>query len=396
MEVSLNQLGGLRVDDILERHRELADRVTLALDPDLVQDSDIDVGTLESLRTQIETMKERTETEEVRFLRVPMCQLRSEHQTGFKYQALLIRYREADRVRDGFIVMSQQLQSRREALDPNYDPDFPVTISAPRRSTASSQPAHAGPSRIGQSREIGGVVLGNTPPTSSNLELEPASGPQRHTPSSRAHHHQATPSPPRRLRLPIPSDGQTFDVAFLPFKYTYELKLPDPALRAAQFCLQRLGLVFQVRLPREGSVQKYLDCQIQSFCEDKKVDLKPGLESRATAWLLMKRKGRKFELADDMPAPGDFTTSKLMKASMPNYLSEDGAHKLLLIAPVYQELRGTIILPDVETPQMKHRCHQRRVRAAIDEQVGECDRNCPTVSTSDTASSRRGTGRTLA
>ncbi|KAJ7778720.1 hypothetical protein DFH07DRAFT_936395 [Mycena maculata] len=380
MTFQLNQLGKERVEDMLLKYCDLAGRVSLALDPELVLDSDIDETTLDSLKTEIESLKERTEKNEM--------------------QALLARFDELNKIRDGFIVMSEQLQSRREALDPNHDPDFPSAVSFPARRNAS-QPAQAGSSRTNPGQGIGSTSS-RARPSGSDVQQEPASGPQRHTPSSRVHR-QATSSPPSRPRLPIPSDSQIFDVAFLPFKYTYSIELPDPALRAVQFRLQRLGLVHQARLPRQGSVQEYLDCQVKSFCEEKQIDLQPAQDSEsyatATAWTLMKRKGKKFELKDDMLAPGDFTTAKLMRPTiaLPNYLSGDSTHKLLLIAPLFSDLCGAITLPDIETPQMRHRCHVTRVRATIRNERGNCDSDCPQTSSCErSSSSRRESGRTLA
>lgn len=114
------------------------------------------------------------------------------------------------------------------------------------------------------------------------------------------------------------------------------MDLPDPSLRAAQHSLQRLGLVFQVRLPRTGSVQSYFDCQVRGFCEDKQIDLtrsrNPG--PLITDWVLMKRKGNKCKLSDEVLSPAEFTTVKLNEkpfAALRNYLSEDVTRKILLI-----------------------------------------------------------------
>jgi hypothetical protein len=57
----------MRVDDLLQRHRELAERISIALDPDLVLDSDIDATTLQSLQNEVESLRQRTQTGEVRF-----------------------------------------------------------------------------------------------------------------------------------------------------------------------------------------------------------------------------------------------------------------------------------------------------------------------------------------
>lgn len=60
----------MRVNDFLRKHGELADRialtVTLVLDPLLNYESDIDEAIFLSLQNDLETLKERTEKEEVR------------------------------------------------------------------------------------------------------------------------------------------------------------------------------------------------------------------------------------------------------------------------------------------------------------------------------------------
>ncbi|KAJ6546833.1 hypothetical protein B0H19DRAFT_1379236 [Mycena capillaripes] len=380
MSTTLQVIHQTRVEDILQRHRELAERISLALDPDLIDDSDIDATTLKSLQDQLDTLKSRTETNQIR-----------DH---------LTRYGVADDIRNGFLVMSEQLKSRRLVIDPNYEPEpeFPLALlsSTPSRPV---QHAQAGPSRI--DRGQGGSRLGGTSGTArSNAGLDPASGPQRRPPSIREHRDQANTSPSRRTRLSIPSDCHTFDVVFLPFKSDRSIQLPDQALCAAQLCLQRLGLVFQVKLPRQGSVQKYFDCQIKSFCEDNGIVLTPGLESRAPVWtpMVVKKNGKKYPLEAEFLAPGDFTAQKLMDKpfnKLRNYISEDGANKVLLIAPVYGDLEGAVNLSNVETPQMKHYCLVSRLDAAIEERTGRCKSKCSSeVETG--SSSRLGTGRTLA
>ncbi|KAJ7118930.1 hypothetical protein C8R44DRAFT_789663, partial [Mycena epipterygia] len=368
----LQQLPEIRANDIISLHEELAQRITLALDPELVLDSDIET-IFQSLETQIESLKERTERNEIR--------------------EVLVRYRKLEEVRNGLDVMKEQVQARREALDPNYDPDFPFAIATSARRPAP-RPERAGPSRTGS-----GTVLASDSgvTTLSNVELEPASGPQRHTPSIRGHRHQATPFPSSRPRLSLPSDCQTFDVVFLPFIYTHHMELADASLRAAQNSLQRLGLVFQVYLPRTGGVQSYFDCQVKGFCEAKHIDLTRSLNPGplVTDWILMKRKGNKSKLTDEVLSPAEFTTSKLKDkpfTALRNYLSEDVTRKILLIAPMFGDLKGAINLPDVDTPQMKHYCHVSRVVAAIKEKEGTCSSRCPPVVS---PVQRPTTGRTL-
>ncbi|KAF7353796.1 hypothetical protein MVEN_01065100 [Mycena venus] len=362
-----------RVNNILNRHRELAERITLALDAEVIADSDIDEKALvQSLQNELETLKERTERHEM--------------------QDHLRRNGVVNDVRDGLFVMTVQLESRRAELDPSYTP--PLRQPAERPSQA------AGPSRLDDAR-----VASDAPRLGTSLSggLEPASGPRRGIQSIRDARDRANATPPStslRPRLPIPSDGQTFDVVFLPFRSDHAMQLPDQALCASQLCLRDLGLVFQVRLPRQDSAKRHFDCQVKSFCEDKNIDLQSGQLAESPVWTLMavKKRSNKCDLHSEFLAPSELTTERLGKApfdKLRNYLSEDGVNRVLLIAPVYADLKGGINLPNVEKPQMKHYCHVPRVEAAIANRKGKCTNKCPTEL--DTGSSSRyGTGRTLA
>ncbi|KAJ6606235.1 hypothetical protein DFH09DRAFT_4487 [Mycena vulgaris] len=372
---TLHTLPQERVDDIKNTHRGLVERISLALDPEFMLDSDIDEKTLESLKREVDALKARTDRGNM--------------------GRLLIDF-GADHIRDGLSVMAEQLNARLQALDPNYDPDFPSAVSGASSRAPTRQPAYASPSRTGSGSVASGSSL-------STMGLDPASGPQRHTPSIRVNRDQATASPASRVRLSLPNDCQNFDVVFLPFKYDRPTQLPDQKLCAAQLSAQRLGLVFQVRLPRKGYVQKYFDCQVKSFCEDQQITLPraAGAEPGIKDWVLMKRKtGTKKELYPAVLTPGEFNVDTLSGKpfALGNYLSDDGARKVLLIAPTFGQINGAINLPGAETPQMDHCCHVSRVNAAIDSTVGICERICPSIPASDTASSsrRQTAGRTLA
>ncbi|KAJ7491100.1 hypothetical protein FB451DRAFT_1222037, partial [Mycena latifolia] len=388
MPPTLQEVRQIRLNDVLNTHRLLAERISLALDPELILDSDIDEGTLVSLRKEVNELTDRTKREDVRLL---CCIDNFPSDSLFKIRALLTRYGKADDVHDGLAVMKTQLGAPNES-NSNDDLDFPFAILGSGSRPATRQPAHAGPSRTGSG--------GGLRPQPADEGLEPASGPQRRTPSTRETREEAIASPRRRLVLP--SDCQNFDVVFLPFKSDLPMKLPDQALRVAQLSLQSLGLVFHVRLPRqERAVQKYFDCQVKSFCEDQQITLKSGVVEGITDWVLMKRISRKGTLEPAVLAPSDFNVATLMGSkllpTLPNYLSEDGTRKVLLIAPISASLKGAINLPDVKIPQMSHHCHCSRLDAAINSRIGQCEGSCPKVPVSDTVSSSRraATGRTL-
>ncbi|KAF8191581.1 hypothetical protein K438DRAFT_1830758 [Mycena galopus ATCC 62051] len=372
--VNVQAVSQMRVDDILGKHRELAQRISLALDPDLIMDSDIDANTLKSLQKELDVLQERTDTEDM--------------------QDLLRRHGLLDEIRAGFAVMTERLQSRRVELDPDYEFPSSLLASTPRRSAGQPAP-QAGPSRI---RGLGGGrVLTGAGPGMSSEGLQPASGPHRGTPSIREARDQANAPPSIRPRLSLPSDCQTFDVVFLPFKYDRSMQLPDPALCAAQLCLRNLGLVFEVKLPRQGPVKSFFDSQVKSFCEDKKLHLQSGVNPKSPVWTLMavRKLRNKYDLHAELPA-SHFTTQTLGGPpfnKVRNYLSEHSANQVLLIAPMHADLKGAINLPDVSAPQLKHQCHVSRLDAAVQERVGKCNSRCELDTGS---SSRHGTGRTLA
>jgi hypothetical protein len=76
---------------------------------------------------------------------------------------------------------------------------------------------------------------------------------------------------------------------------------------------------------------------VKSFCEDKGITLRSSLvDENKPVWTLMfvKKKGKKFELEAELLAPSDYTLTKLTGKpfnKLKNYLSEDGARKVLLI-----------------------------------------------------------------
>jgi hypothetical protein len=117
--------------------------------------------------------------------------------------------------------MNEQLRSRRAALDPNYDPELPLALPGSTPHRPAVQPVQAGGGGQSGSRAISNAAGSST----SNLGLEPASGPQRRTPSTRESRDQANISPARRPRISLPSDCQTFDVVFLPFKFNVSVYL---------------------------------------------------------------------------------------------------------------------------------------------------------------------------
>ncbi|KAJ7084792.1 hypothetical protein B0H15DRAFT_931923 [Mycena belliarum] len=369
----LQSVSQTRVDDIVNTQELLAERISIALDPEFALDSDIDERTLESLRREVNALKQRTERPDVR--------------------ELLTRHGKAEAIRNGLHVMKVQLQDPREAGESD-DLDFPSAIPGSSSRPTIRQPSviHAGLNRTssaGPSSSSGRTLV--------DADLEPASGPQRRTPSTRVKRDESNTIPRRRLTLP--SDCQNFDVVFLPFKSDCPVKLPDQALCMALHGLKSLGLHFHVRLPRQGSVQKYLDCQVKSFCEDQQITLESGVATGITDWVLMKRTGKKATLEAAVLTPYDFTVatlagSKLLPA-LPNYLSDDGGRKLLMIAPVFGNLSGAITLE--QTTQMGHRCHISRFQAAV-ENVKEYECSCANISASASAqgSQPAAAGRTLA
>ncbi|KAJ7891279.1 hypothetical protein B0H14DRAFT_3855076 [Mycena olivaceomarginata] len=303
----------MRVNDFLRKHGELADRialtVTLVLDPLLNYESDIDEAIFLSLQNDLETLKERTEKEE--------------------YQGLLRRHGVLDDVCTGFVLMTEQLQSLHAELDLNLE--FPAALLAP-----NGQLAQAGPGPA--DREQGGgrtVVSDAVRRVELSGELEPASGPQRGTASIRGARNEANAPPSLRPRLSLPDDCQTFDVMFLPFKSDRSMQLPDPALNAAQLCLQKLGLVFQVKLPRQGYVKRYFDDQVKSFCEDKKIDLQPGVDPDTPLWtfMMVKKRGNNATLRVELLSQREMTAQYLggREFKLRNYLAEGGDDNILLI-----------------------------------------------------------------
>lgn len=196
------------------------------------------------------------------------------------------------------------------------------------------------------------------------------------------------------------------------------MQLPDPALNAAQLCLQKLGLVFQVKLPRQGYVKRYFDDQVKSFCEDKKIDLQPGVDPDAPLWtfMMVKKRGNNATLRVELLSQREMTAQYLggREFKLRNYLAEGGDDNILLIgtcsslpsyvpdlklsvvAPMHADLKGAINIPEVGT-RMKHTCHVSRLDAAIQGRIGQCNSACGLESEPDTGnSSGHGTWRTLA
>lgn len=195
------------------------------------------------------------------------------------------------------------------------------------------------------------------------------------------------------------------------------MQLPDPALNAAQLCLRKLGLVFQVKIPRQGSVKRYFDDQVKNFCEDKNIDLQPGVDPDAPLWtfMMVKKRGNNATLRGELLSQSEMTAKYLggKEFKLRNYLAEDGDDKILLIgtrsslpscvpdlklsvvAPMHADLKGAINLPNVGT-RMNHTCHVSRLDAAVQGRVGQCNGACGLESEPDTGSSSgHGTGRTL-
>ncbi|KAJ7148933.1 hypothetical protein C8R43DRAFT_1007705 [Mycena crocata] len=376
MAPTVQELAQMRVTDLLKFQEDIADSISLALDPELMLDSvQIDEVALNSFRKDIDTLTER-----VNRLKEP-----------------LERLGKLVAVREGIVAMLEQLEFLHKAIDPNYEPKFSLAIPPSRQSGQASS-----------SSRSSNVASGSERPSTPNFELPPASGPRRRTPSFQGHRLEpaATPSPPsRQLSRPKlePSPrrhGVTFDVVFLPFISSQQKRLPDPALREAQHCLKRLGLVFQVTLSRGlASVEDEFNTQVKEFCSDQQVILESG---GITDWALMLRKGTKSTLVEEVLTTAEFTVTTLMdkRFALRNYIS-DGARKVLLIAPLREDLHGAINLPDVESRQLKHYCHVARLDVAIGLRVGPaiCSCRCPPISVPNAAagSSRRlGAGRTLA
>ncbi|KAJ7684443.1 hypothetical protein DFH06DRAFT_7065 [Mycena polygramma] len=384
MAVVLSEVHRKSVENFLEKHRDLADRISLTLE----FHSDIEETTLKALQDELEILKERTERPQ--------------------NQGLLGNHGVLNALRDGFVVMTVQLNSQRAKLDPDYEPDFPAGLSdsVPRGSASTGQPAPRAVASLADRGEGSSrIVTGAQHRSATNTGREPASGPQRRTSSTREHREQVNSAPTHRSRLSdsLPSDCEVLDVVFLPFRSDRTIHLPDVASQNAQLCLNRLGLVFPVRLPRQGLVWDYLDDAVQSFCEVRKIDLRPGQEKGAAAWTPMViRKKKNCPLEVELPVPTQLTLEELTSKpfDMKNFVPHS-RRKVLFIAPVYADLTGAINLPDVDTPQMKHHCHVSRLIVAINIKkekglIARCDSKCPAVNTTIASSSRHGTGRTLA
>ncbi|KAJ6497098.1 hypothetical protein C8R47DRAFT_1113817 [Mycena vitilis] len=382
MAVVLSEVHRKSVKDFVDKHRDLADRISLTLE----FHSDIDETTLQALQNELEILKERIERPQ--------------------NQGLLGDHGVLKALRDGFVAMTVQLNSQRAKLDPDYEPEFPAGLSdtVPRGSASTGQPSSRAVASLADRGEGGSrIVTGTQQRSTTNAGKEPASGPQRRTSSTREHREQVSSAPIRRTRLSdsLPSDCETLDVVFLPFKSDRLVKLPDLASQRAQLCLDRLGLVFPVQLPRQGLVWDYLDDAVKSFCEDQKIDLDPGQEEGAAAWTPMViRKKKNCPLEAEVPVPTQLTLTDLTSKpfDMKNFVPHS-RRKVLFIAPVSAELKGAINLPEVDTPQMKHRCHVSRLIVAIKNETGStatCDTKCPAVNATVASSSRHGTGRTLA
>ncbi|KAF7359144.1 hypothetical protein MSAN_01256000 [Mycena sanguinolenta] len=189
----------MRVEDILQKHRELAVRISLALDPDFYTDA----KTVQSLQNELNTLKERTEREE----------------------GLLKRHGVSDEVRVGLSVMIEQLQARRAEVDPEYE--FPSTLLASAQRAPPARPsAQAGPSGTDRVQGSGRLLSDAERSGSPDGGLERASGPQRAPSSIRGARNEANASPSSlRTRLSLPNDCQTFDVVFLPFKSDVSVSL---------------------------------------------------------------------------------------------------------------------------------------------------------------------------
>ncbi|KAJ7042062.1 hypothetical protein C8F04DRAFT_1390905 [Mycena alexandri] len=359
-----------RINDFVKTQVELAERISLAVHPDFAFGSDIDAVTLQLLEDEVNLLKARAE--------------RPDMQRDFPYETL-------EAVRNEFVDMTQQLQSRRTELHPDYEPDFPFAIapSTPRRAAGEL----VGPNALPRTLEA----------------RAPASGPQRVIPSTQTHRAHAAESPSaKRERLGPPPNPQTFDVVFFPSKAQRSIELPhgNLSLDSAQRTLKALGLIFEVQLPRQGNmVREHFDDQVRAFCEDNHINLLPGEQEDAPLWTLMlvKKKTGKFMLEAELLAPAEFTvatlTGKKSKFSqVRNYLSKDAARQILLIAPINGELDGAITLPGDTSRRMNHVCHVSRLEAAIHRKPAECRRECPTSSDAEaaTSGSSHGRGRTLA
>ncbi|KAJ6500702.1 hypothetical protein C8R45DRAFT_78238 [Mycena sanguinolenta] len=368
--VRVQAVSRMRVEDILQKHSELIERITLALNPDFYTDA----GTLQALQTELNAFKERTEREEI--------------------QGLLERYDEAVRVRVGLSVAVEQLHARRAEVDPEYE--FPSTLLA--STLPALQTAPAGPSSTDRAQGSGRVLSAAERSVSPDGGLERASGPQRGPTLIRGARNESN-APPSSLRpVPsLPSDClETFDVVFLPCKSDRSMQLPDLALNAAQLCLRDLGLIFEVKVPRQGVMKSDFDRQVRHFCQDKNITLKSSRTiTELPVWTLMvfKKRSKKGDLQAELLTPAEFTTEKLKSHKVRNYLSEDNTKQVLLIAPLHADLEGAINFPHIDTPQMKHRCLVSRLDAALQYRVGGCNNRCAEPDTGNT--SRRGAGRTL-
>ncbi|KAJ7184489.1 hypothetical protein C8R46DRAFT_461546 [Mycena filopes] len=374
LTTDLALLGKDRADEFVAKVDELASRVSLALDPEFRFDSNIDTATLESLENEVNRLKARTAGEDM--------------------HNVLKRHEKLEVVNNAFFVMTEQLQARHGELDPDYEPDFPFAIapSTPRR--VAGQAAQAGSSHDGTEQRLGN---GARPGTSAEGRA-PASGPIRQTSSTRSDRGLANETPSaKRERLRPPTDPVTFDVVFFPFKSERSMELPDLKLAPAERSLKDMGLVFQVKLPRQGDlVQEHFDDQVKAFCEDQHITLRPGLQKDAPLWSLMiiRKRGPKCTLQSELLSPAEFTLATLTGkkfSTVRNYL---GKLPVLLIAPIHGELNGAVTLD--ANRHMKHFCHVSRLDAAIKESKGECLRECAEPSNSGAVSSSLVSGRTLA
>jgi hypothetical protein len=100
--------------------------------------------------------------------------------------------------------------------------------------------------------------------------------------------------------------------------------------------LKKLGLVFEVRLPRQGPAQQCFNEQVIAFCEDKGIDLKKGSSPEATDWVLMVRRTRDV-LGDEVLTRAEFTTKKLKEKpfnKLRNYLADDEKRRILFIGAI--------------------------------------------------------------
>ncbi|KAK7035883.1 hypothetical protein R3P38DRAFT_609049 [Favolaschia claudopus] len=366
----------IQVDEITGRSADLGERICLVLDPDVSATSIIDKETIQAMQEELEKLKRRSRLD--------------------NYRSHLEAVGEWEGVCDTLMVMEAQLQEKRSEVDPDYDPNIPLRLPG--------EAAQASPSRPERSRTAPGTVH------TLNGMRESESGPQRGTPSTREARDQVNRNPsasrPRLIENLPTSNCKTFDVILLPFKSDSRPDFSPSRLSLIQLTLRDFGLVFQVRLPREGSVKQCLERQVKEFCEGKSIFLRDAPNTEAPVWDVMFIKERRGQPSvferKDLTANG-FTASTLQKtpfSQVLNHLSEADTtdpNPALLIAPIYGEINGAINLPGSRISRMKHYCHTSRLRALMTGQSNrqQCVDRCRSEANSGASGSRLGTGRTL-